>query len=80
MGKLRASGYRFRKISQDITVDVRDDGHGFDGATFMLNDEELTETRSGPRSLRDRVRELGGLLGVKSSPTGVDLQIQLPLT
>jgi signal transduction histidine kinase len=69
-----------QKTRQDITVHVRDDGHGFDGLTFMLNDKDLAETGFGPLSLRNRVRELGGQLGVKSSPAGVDLQIQLPLT
>jgi signal transduction histidine kinase len=69
-----------KRSRQDVTVHVRDDGHGFNGAVFSHSDRDLAEAGVGPFSLRDRVRELGGLLGVASSPAGVDLQIQLPLT
>ena len=78
----RASTVRvsIQKTRQEIVVTVRDDGHGFNGATFNYDDRALTEAGVGPFSLRERVRELGGLLGVKSSPAGVDLQIELPLS
>jgi signal transduction histidine kinase len=69
-----------RRGHKNITVEVHDDGLGFKGATFSHNDEDLVAAGIGPFSLHERVRELGGLLGVKSSPAGVDLQIQLPLS
>jgi signal transduction histidine kinase len=69
-----------RRGHKNITVEVHDDGLGFKGATFSLNDEDLVAAGIGPFSLHERVRELGGLLGVKSSPAGVNLQIQLPLS
>jgi signal transduction histidine kinase len=69
-----------RRGHKNITVEVHDDGLGFRGATFSLNDEDLVAAGIGPFSLHERVRELGGLLGVRSSPAGVDLQIQLPLS
>ena len=69
-----------RRGHKNITVEVHDDGLGFKGATFSLDDEDLVAAGIGPFSLHERVRELGGLLGVKSSPAGVNLQIQLPLS
>jgi signal transduction histidine kinase len=69
-----------RRGHKYITVGVHDDGLGFKGATFSHDDEDLVAAGIGPFSLQERVRELGGLLGVKSSPAGVDLQIRLPLS
>jgi signal transduction histidine kinase len=69
-----------RRGHKNITVEVHDDGLGFKGATFSLDDEDLAAAGIGPFSLHERVRELGGLLGVRSSPAGVNLQIQLPLS
>ncbi|MBV9631494.1 MAG: ATP-binding protein [Xanthobacteraceae bacterium] len=78
----RASSVRvtIRRGHKNVSVEVHDDGLGFDGATFSLNDEDLVAAGIGPFSLHERVRELGGLLGVRSSPGGVTLQIQLPLS
>jgi signal transduction histidine kinase len=69
-----------RRGHKNITVEVHDDGFGFKGGTFSLNDEDLVAAAIGPFSLHERVRELGGLLGVRSSSAGVNLQIQLPLS
>ena len=66
------------KTDQEVTVHVRDDGRGFDGATFIRDDKELAEAGVGPFSLRARVHELGGRLAVKSSPAGVDLEFSYP--
>ena len=68
-----------RKTREEVILTVSDDGRGFNGATFSYDDKGLAEAGVGPFSLRERVRELGGLLGLKSSPVGVDLQIQLPV-
>jgi signal transduction histidine kinase len=68
-----------QKSPQDIAVYICDDGHGFDGCTSP-KDKNLAPTSVGPLSLRDRIHELGGLLDVKSSPGGVELRIELPLT
>jgi signal transduction histidine kinase len=69
------------KSPQRITAQICDDGRGFKGgATFSMSDEQLRRAGSGPFSLHERIRELGGLLSVDSSPAGVELTIQLPLT
>jgi signal transduction histidine kinase len=69
------------KSPQRMTVRIRDNGHGFkDGAKFSMSDEQLWQAGSGPVSLHERIRELGGLLFVDSSPAGVELTVELPLT
>jgi signal transduction histidine kinase len=69
------------KSREEITVHVRDDGRGFKGGeTFCMKDEQLRAAAIGPFSLHERIRELGGLLTLKSSSAGVALEIQLPLT
>jgi signal transduction histidine kinase len=69
------------KSPQRMTVRIRDNGHGFKGgATFSMSDKQLRQAGSGPFSLHERIGELGGLLSVDSSPAGVELTIQLPVT
>jgi signal transduction histidine kinase len=65
---------------RDLTVHIRDNGHGFGGEGFIYDAEFLTTAKLGPLSLRERVQELGGQMGMTSSSKGVELQIKLPLT
>jgi signal transduction histidine kinase len=65
---------------QDLTVNIRDNGHGFGGESFSYEAEFLATAKLGPLSLRERVQELGGQMRMKSSSKGVELQIKLPLT
>jgi signal transduction histidine kinase len=69
-----------QKSSQDITVHIRDNGHGFEGATFSYDTENPASSGFAPASLQNRVNELGGQMSVKSSRTGVELLIKLPFT
>jgi signal transduction histidine kinase len=65
---------------QDVTVQICDNGRGFQGASFSYDTEDPAGAGSAPLSLQDRVSELGGRMGVKSSSEGVELLIRLPLT
>jgi signal transduction histidine kinase len=65
---------------QDLTVNIRDNGHGFGGESFSYEAEFLATAKLGPLSLRERIQELGGQMRMKSSSKGVELQIKLPLT
>jgi len=68
------------KLPEGITIHICDNGHGFHGASFSYDTEEPTGAGSAPLSLQDRVSELGGRLGIKSSSAGVELLIKLPVT
>ena len=69
-----------RKSSENLTMCIRDNGRGFTGESFSYEPEYVTAAERGPLSLRERVQELGGRMGIKSSPRGVELQIEIPLT
>jgi signal transduction histidine kinase len=61
-----------------LSLEIADDGSGF-GFEDTLADAQLWTARSGPRSLHERVRSLGGTLAVASSPEGSRLYLKLPL-
>ncbi len=69
-----------QKSLQDVTVHVCDNGRGFQGASFSYDTEGPAGAGSAPLSLQNRISELGGRMGVKSSSEGVELLITLPLT
>jgi signal transduction histidine kinase len=66
-----------RSADKELLIDVRDNGRGFNGASFSYSDMDVLPPGMGPYSLRERVRELGGSLGLRSSPAGVELKIRL---
>jgi signal transduction histidine kinase len=76
-GRASSVSVTIHKEDQQIAMRVRDDGLGFGGHKL---EEGATAASGGPVSIRNRVNELGGLLEVKSSPKGAELQIQLPLS
>jgi signal transduction histidine kinase len=58
---------------------VDDDGRGFDFAG-RLSGKELDDRRMGPRTIKERVRLLGGSLVVDSKPNaGTRVEISVPL-
>ena len=69
-----------QRSPQDITIHICDNGRGFHGASFSYDTEDRTGAGYAPLSLHDRISELGGRMGVKSSSTGVELLIKLPVT
>jgi signal transduction histidine kinase len=75
-GRASSVAVTIQKDDQHITMRIRDDGLGF---VDHKMEQVATVTSVGPVSIRNRVNELGGLLEVRSSPRGVELQIQLPL-
>jgi signal transduction histidine kinase len=62
-----------------VALTIADDGRGFPlHGTFDL--DALNAANQGPLTLKERVAELGGVLELRSSETGTELSISLPLT
>jgi signal transduction histidine kinase len=61
-----------------LALEIDDNGRGF-GFEGSLDDAELQGSRSGPRSLFERTRELGGKLSLVSSPRGAHIALCIPL-
>jgi signal transduction histidine kinase len=61
-----------------VRLRIIDDGHGFPfHGTFDL--QALNAMNQGPLTLKERVAELQGRLLLRSSETGTELSIELPL-
>jgi signal transduction histidine kinase len=62
--------------NRHLEIEVCDDGHGFPGIAV---DSELTEISEGelPRTLRARLRELGGNMQARTSTAGSMLRLEL---
>lgn len=69
---------QIESVSDEIEISVDDDGTGFPfGGSYSL--DELEILRIGPRSIKRRVRTLGGDLTLQSKPTeGASLSIRIP--
>ena len=78
-GKASAVDVLIKKTNPDLVVNIRDNGNGFAGPAFTCDYKDLATFGKGPVSIGERVRDLGGSLGVVSSPAGVELQIRIPL-
>ena len=75
-GRASSVAVTIQKENLHIKMRVCDDGSGFEDCRM---EQGTTITSVGPVSIRNRVTELGGFLQVRSAPTGVELEIQLPL-
>lgn len=63
-----------------VRLDIFDDGIGFDADSWQQAPTHLGDGGFGLRSMRERLRELGGGLDVESTPgTGTGLSAYLPL-
>ncbi|HEV8218209.1 MAG TPA: hypothetical protein VGP95_20305, partial [Gemmatimonadaceae bacterium] len=61
-----------------LHVSITDNGKGFP-FVGTFDHATLIERRIGPVLLKDRVQRLQGTLGIRSAPTGVELDIRIPL-
>jgi signal transduction histidine kinase len=64
--------------SDALHVCIEDNGKGFP-FVGTFDHATLIERRLGPVLLKDRVQRLQGTLGIRSAPTGVELDIRIPL-
>ena len=69
-----------KKGDRSLAVNIRDNGKGFSCKRTQDAHQEFAMADLGAASLHDRVCALGGSLAVSSSPTGVELDIRLPVS
>jgi len=62
-----------------LKLKICDNGLGFLGPNDLHSDEELTVHGISPHSLSTRAKELGGSLYMQTSPSGVKIDIEIPL-
>jgi len=78
-GKASCLDVRVQASDGVLRLMIRDDGAGFADLEGMYSDTELSANDLGPASLRTRVRDLGGVISLKSSSSGAEVCIEFPL-
>ena len=64
---------------QGLGVNICDNGTGFPALSGIYEHEDLSALDVGPRSILERVRELGGRVTLITSSNGSQLRIHLPV-
>ena len=77
-GGARNIGVAIRKGEGKVTIVIKDDGGGF---SFLgeYDHEALREQRLGPLSLKHRVEDAGGRIGILSTAGGAVVTVDLPI-
>ncbi|MEO8970486.1 MAG: hybrid sensor histidine kinase/response regulator transcription factor [Ktedonobacteraceae bacterium] len=69
-----------RLLSSLLLVEVSDDGNGFDSKAFLSHNTLKPEQQIGLQTMRDRVREAGGIWEIDSTPdAGTTVRARFPL-
>lgn len=69
---IRAAGSR-------LSITIIDDGAGFSGLDGTYADNDLSAQNLGPTSLRARTKDLGGTMSLRTSSSGTEIHIEIPL-
>jgi PAS domain S-box-containing protein len=63
-----------------VLLEIKDSGQGISSHLLELNSDSLATLGVGIRGMRERVRQLGGLLEIFSSPEGTTVRASIPLS
>ena len=78
-----ASEYAVRLIveNEELVLEVRDDGRGFDVAGILESDSDVGVTGGhfGLRGMRDRVAIMNGTLEIDSGADGTSVEVRFPI-
>jgi signal transduction histidine kinase len=77
-GQATHTALRVLPTEDGLFVNVEDNGKGFP-FVGTFSHSMLLEQRIGPILLKDRVQRLQGTLDIRSAPTGVGLDIRIPM-
>jgi PAS domain S-box-containing protein len=74
----RTATIRIARHAREVVMQVSDQGHGISGhvSDGFLN---LARTGVGIAGMRERVRQMGGRLEIRSRPSGTDVEVVAPI-
>ena len=75
----RMATIRLARYPKDIVLQVRDQGHGISGKQGWPG-EPGVRLGVGIAGMRERVRQIGGMLQIHSRPGGTDVEVVVPLS
>jgi signal transduction histidine kinase len=78
-GRAKKVAINLERRAESLDIQIVDNGKGFPGLSGLYDDEALTGLRKRPRSICERVAEIGGHLTLSTSPGGSQLDIRLPI-
>jgi len=70
---------RILRDAEQVILEVRDNGRGIPRELLLRLNDGGSSAGVGLAGMRERVRELGGELGIESDPTGSLLRITIPV-
>ena len=74
----RQAAIRLQWAGEGLTLTVSDDGHGMDSQTLAQVQSEGAALGVGVAGMKERLRQLGGLLEIASSNSGTTVTAALP--
>jgi two-component system, NarL family, sensor kinase len=74
-----AVGIRVRLNEKDVHLEIEDDGRGMPHPILKRLLAGAAETGVGIAGMRERIRELGGSLGIESDSSGTLLTVSIPI-
>lgn len=75
----RMATIRLARYPKDVVLQVRDQGHGIGGKQGWPG-EPGVRLGVGIAGMRERVRQIGGTLQIRSRPGGTDVEVVVPLS
>ena len=70
---------RCEKTDGNVTLTIKDSGKGISPDVLALFERDGVATGVGLAGMRERVRELGGCLGIDSGPHGTQVIVSIPI-
>ncbi|MBZ5596011.1 MAG: PAS domain S-box protein [Acidobacteriia bacterium] len=74
----RTATIRMARYPHDVVMEVRDQGNGI--GTLERDGEQGARVGVGIAGMRERVRQIGGRLKIRSRPGGSDVEVVVPLS
>lgn len=65
--------------SDRLHLTIADNGSGFQGLIGSYSGDQLSAKNIGPFSLRTRAKDMGGIITLKTSPSGTVVRVEVPL-
>jgi PAS domain S-box-containing protein len=75
----RQAAICMRRTSEELILTVSDDGHGMDSETLKKVRREGAVLGVGIAGMKQRLRQLGGRLGISSGSNGTTVTVTLPI-
>jgi signal transduction histidine kinase len=78
-GKASQIDVAIKAATNRLHLTITDNGLGFPDLHGFYSGEELSSRNIGPHSLRTRAEDMGGAMSLRTSPSGTEVHVEVPL-